>query len=265
MDIRDWPLLSPANATTARSRPTMSLYCHRCDRYFRNQHAINQHFQYSWSHHECPECNFDGEDYEELKQHYYKTEHRIVCDGCNDGDGANWSNRGAYQRHLIDENVCTECDRHFDTPSNLHYVRLPIYLMISLSNKLWLQHKLLHLDRVHDCNHCNASFKTFAHLILHIDGDHCPGMTSDALNIRAAECDWWEDFMHEDFQHIALNDWRFHLNRHNLDYYPYFCPECDSQFTKLSGLLQHVESPACDQDIESGAIGRLVYELGRPS
>ena len=43
----------------------------------------------------------------------------------------------------------------------------------------------------------------------------------------------------------------------------YKCPECDHRFVQLSGLLQHVESPACGEWIDRGSrsIGKLIHWL----
>lgn len=35
------------------------------------------------------------------------------------------------------------------------------------------------------------------------------------------------------------------------------CPDCDEDFTKLSGLLMHAESPACEQALNDGAIVKV--------
>ena len=44
----------------------------------------------------------------------------------------------------------------------------------------------------------------------------------------------------------------------------YKCPGCDDRFVQLSGLLQHVESPACGEGIDHGSesIGKLIHWLG---
>jgi len=40
--------------------------------------------------------------------------------------------------------------------------------------------------------------------------------------------------------------------------YPFRCPECDGEFSTLSGLLQHASSHTCEQTLQSGAIGKLL-------
>jgi len=99
-------------------------WCHRCDRSFQTYNALNQHTRDSSDHHECPECDFDGTSWEDLLDHCRDEGCRIVCEGCNDGGGAHWNNDGiGYREHVESENVCTECDRHFSSSSNLYQVR----------------------------------------------------------------------------------------------------------------------------------------------
>jgi hypothetical protein len=40
------------------------------------------------------------------------------------------------------------------------------------------------------------------------------------------------------------------------DDYKYRCPGCDENFTKVSGLFQHIETPACDSGYH-GSLGKL--------
>lgn len=40
--------------------------------------------------------------------------------------------------------------------------------------------------------------------------------------------------------------------------HPFKCPECDSRYSKLSGLLQHVESEVCGQTMDYGAMRQLM-------
>jgi hypothetical protein len=100
-----------------------SRYCHRCQRSFRTWDALDRHTRHSRKHNECPECDFDGTSWDDLLGHCYEQGCRIVCEGCNDGQGSHWPvDRRAYDEHMITENVCDECDRHFDSPSNLYQV-----------------------------------------------------------------------------------------------------------------------------------------------
>jgi len=98
-------------------------YCSRCERTFSSQRAIQQHYNDSASHNQCEVCGFDGSTWEELLQHHRKTQHRIVCQGCDDGDGIIWvPGSQEYIDHLEEQNVCKSCEGHFESPSNLYHV-----------------------------------------------------------------------------------------------------------------------------------------------
>lgn len=54
---------------------------------------------------------------------------------------------------------------------------------------------------------------------------------------------------------------KMHVNSPVHDPFAYECPGCDSHFTSISGLLQHVESKSCDESIDggSGTIGNMLH------
>lgn len=59
----------------------------------------------------------------DLLTHHRATKHRVVCQGCYDGQGRIWvAGSEEYLTHLEEENVCRECEAHFTSPSNLHHV-----------------------------------------------------------------------------------------------------------------------------------------------
>ena len=61
-----------------------------------------------------------------------------------------------------------------------------------------------------------------------------------------------------------IDDWAFHYSRAYTnnwnDYYRYQCPTCRENFRFVSALLQHVESRACEQEID-GDIEVMLDEL----
>jgi hypothetical protein len=74
----------------------------------------------SASHHRCEDCGFDGSTWEKLLEYHRKTQHRVVCQGCDDGEGMTWiPGSHEYLDHLKEQNVCTTCEEHFQSPSNL--------------------------------------------------------------------------------------------------------------------------------------------------
>jgi hypothetical protein len=99
------------------------MYCERCERDFPNSYAIAQHLDNSSNHHRCSVCAFDGLSWEDLLRHHRSTKHRAVCQGCDNSDGLIWDPESKdYLDHLDDDNVCSACEDHFDSPSNLEHV-----------------------------------------------------------------------------------------------------------------------------------------------
>jgi hypothetical protein len=72
------------------------VWCHRCDMLFKTEQDLNTHRENSMSHWLCHKCSLDFSSQEGLHEHYSDADH-------------NW---------------CYICERDFDTPSNLHQVRL---------------------------------------------------------------------------------------------------------------------------------------------
>ncbi|XTI93707.1 hypothetical protein V2W45_1253331, partial [Cenococcum geophilum] len=219
-------------------------YYSRCGRTFPSQQALQQHYDDSASHNPCEVCGFDGSTWEKLLRHHRKTQHRIVCQGCDDGEGMTWvSGSQEYIDHLKEQNVCKTCERHFESPSNLEH------------------HRMVHLRRSLECYSCYQTFSTYLAMVIHLESGACESEIDIIdLNESAAMCFQWKAYLDEEFRDDLLD-------RHDLrsaysdSVYPFKCPECDTVFTKLSGLFQHVYSKACDQDLYEGKIGKLVRWL----
>ncbi|KAF2825689.1 hypothetical protein CC86DRAFT_370617 [Ophiobolus disseminans] len=216
----------------------MAVRCYRCDRSFRTYNALYQHQRDSRNHNECPECDFDGISWDDLLEHCRDEGCQIVCEGCNDGGGSHWDNDGVnYQDHIETENVCTECDQHFGSLSNLY------------------QHKLSHRAKTYECYQCDRTFKTYGGMIIHLERGTCSNTSEIYLNELAAECHKWRHFVDEDFQGDMYN--ARDLSRLYNNPHPYMCPTCDAKMTKLSSLFQHIESSSCSQTLNDGIIGQL--------
>lgn len=98
-------------------------------------------------------------------------------------------------------------------------------------------------------------------MIIHLESGACASEIEIIdLNESAAECYQWKAYLDADYRDDLLN-------RRNLDFeytkpaYAFRCPKCDTGFTKLSGLFQHVESKACNQGLYAGKMGKLVRWL----
>ncbi|OCK73621.1 hypothetical protein K432DRAFT_277697, partial [Lepidopterella palustris CBS 459.81] len=128
-------------------------------------------------HHICDVCQFDGSSCDELVQHHRSTRHRIMCDGC--GDGGWWiPDSQAYKDHLRDDNVCTICECHFDSPNKLRH------------------HKLVHRKPSVEYYGCTRSFTTYAGMIIHLESGTCAsGIDILDLNKSAAMCYQWQKFL----------------------------------------------------------------------
>lgn len=86
------------------------------------------------------------------------------------------------------------------------------------------------------------------------------GIEAADLNGSAAECFQWRHFIDIEYRSSMLE---CHSLQEKYDdtVYPFKCPTCENIFSKLSGLFQHVETQACDQKLDSGAMKKLVRYL----
>ncbi|KAF2190249.1 hypothetical protein K469DRAFT_560860, partial [Zopfia rhizophila CBS 207.26] len=215
--------------------------CYRCQKTFRSFTALDQHIRDSLFHWECPECYTDCASRDQLLNHYRKDGCRVVCGGCNDGNGASWvPNSNAYRQHVRDYNVCPKCERHFLSTSNLAH------------------HNLTHREPHVECYGCSRKFNRYGGMIIHLEAGTCPsGFDIYDLNQSAAMCFQWKKYIDEDFRYDLLNC--ADLN-HEYGYKvrPFKCPTCESTFPKLSSLFMHAGAPlGCSQTLESGAIAKL--------
>ena len=120
---------------------------------------------------------------------------------------------------------------------------------------------MVHLERSISCYGCYRAFVTYPAMILHLEAGTCPsGIDRIDLNESAAMCYQWAAFIDREYRSELLD-------RESLQgwycgpVYPFKCPECDVNFSKLSGLFQHVYSKACDQRLDQGKIAKLVRWL----
>lgn len=71
-------------------------------------------------------------------------------------------------------------------------------------------------------------------MMIHLESGAC------ASNVDRADVDRW--IFNGSYCDDYLNDWDYDRK--------YTCPQCSRDFKLLSGFLQHVESNACDEDID---------------
>ncbi|KAH7119541.1 hypothetical protein B0J11DRAFT_439926 [Dendryphion nanum] len=228
------------------NRATRGTYCSRCEREFTSRRALQQHYNDSASHYRCEICAFDGPTWDKLLQHYRKTQHRVVCQGCDDGGGMTWvAGSQEYLAHLKEQNVCQVCEVHFPNASNLDH------------------HKMVHLERLIECYGCYRKFTTYPAMILHLESGTCHSEIDIlGLNESTAMCFQWKAYIDEYYRDELLN--REDLqSEYSEPVYPFRCPDCSVVFTKLSGLFQHAYSKACNQGLYGGKIAKLIKWLGK--
>ena len=120
---------------------------------------------------------------------------------------------------------------------------------------------MVHLERSIECYGCYQTFTTYPGMIIHLESGTCASEIDIIdLNESAAQCFQWKAYLDEEFRDGLLNR-RAVQSDYDDTVYPFRCPECDTVFTKLSGLFQHVHSKACSQGLHDGKIGKLVRWL----
>jgi hypothetical protein len=88
------------------------------------------------THYVCTDCDQRHDSWQDLTQHCRQIGCSFVCTGCH-WTGKIWHfDRDGYRRHLEENNVCRDCERHFDTPSNLVHVRVTTYQRIRTARSL---------------------------------------------------------------------------------------------------------------------------------
>lgn len=148
-----------------------------------------------------------------------------------------------YIDHLKEQNVCKTCERPFTSSSNLEH------------------HQMVHMKRSVECHGCCQTFITYPAMIIHLESGACESEIDGIdLNKSAAMCYQWRAYLDGDFRDAML-DCRDIQSEYNEIVYPFSCPGCDTKFTKLSGLFQHVYSNACNQELYQGKIGKLIRWL----
>ena len=136
-------------------------------------------------------------------------------------------------------------------------------------------------------------FATHSAMLIHLESDNCT-VTMPELDHFAEKCyqskkyvvDGCHGYLREERRYIERSHWQNaycralecggcgeefgtgaawqqHENSPVHDRLAYKCPGCDTQFKVLSGLVQHVESDACNEGIHdgTGSIGKILHYL----
>ncbi|GME24843.1 Zinc finger C2H2-type protein [Neofusicoccum parvum] len=219
------------------------VYCERCNRNFVSVDARQMHWDNSCAHNLCDECGFDGEDWDELEDHF--REHGCypyTCHGCN-----TWfRSYPSYSRHTEAVVACPTCDKHCVNQNNLD------------------QHMISHAVAKLECWGCYRKFIYLSHMVLHLESGTCPsGCRLHDINYTLmGQCNNLRRFVSPDY----VQDFR-----HGIDIqkvygraFPFECKGCGDVFRLLSGLCQHMEnSNTCDQHISSVSFRSLQNKFER--
>ncbi|KAI1032819.1 hypothetical protein LB504_006275 [Fusarium proliferatum] len=192
---------------------TTGIRCGRCNKGFRSQHAKQQHVQDSENHHLCGYCPSptDYETLEDLDAHLEEDHH--ICTTCN---YRQFRDGHRLAQHDMDKhNICNMCRRRFQTAQNLK------------------MHKLSHAERIIECAGCSRMFVTESAMLLHLETGTCTS-GADRYSVLDAgrQC-------YRAFYYVSVT--RGH---------PFQCPTCETPFSLMSGLVQHVESDHCDECLD---------------
>ena|SRR5437762_12493355 len=120
---------------------------------------------------------------------------------------------------------------------------------------------MVHLDRSIECYGCTRTFTTYAGMIIHLESGTCDsGVDILDLNESAAMCYQWRHYVDEEYRDDMLGGCDL-PTEYDDTVYPFKCPTCETVFSKLSGLFQHIGSQSCEQRLTEGAVRKLVRWL----
>ncbi|KAK8214498.1 hypothetical protein HDK77DRAFT_150229 [Phyllosticta capitalensis] len=220
--------------------------CKRCDRMFVSRSAREQHWEDSSNHFIClavhangKRCTFDGENIEQLLQHYLVTHEFHSCRGCLQV----FVDFKIYMKHLDEVFACSECQQHHKNENDVE------------------QHMIMHRSRDIPCWGCSRPFPRACDVLYHLEGGYChSGIDSFHLNSIAASFypSWaYIDPAYREDLRLGV-DLSKHYSRENP--LPFLCPGlgCGNKFAKFHALVQHVEMGSCPASAEEGIIARVL-------
>ncbi|KAJ9632914.1 hypothetical protein H2204_007482 [Knufia peltigerae] len=159
--------------------------------------------------------------------------HHWDCHLCNYFDGLD---RESLVEHLADEHgFCWDCEasfRSYEQHRRKDHNRCADCSQEFATRKALLMHAQVHMERNEECYGCDKMFKSPSGILIHLESRTCRSRVTPA-HIEQWAFDSWNS-----------GSYTNHRSSHN----KYRCPECDMNFPKVSALLQHVESPACNED-----------------
>ncbi|KAM5541067.1 hypothetical protein V8D89_005378 [Ganoderma adspersum] len=173
--------------------------CDSCDRWFKNERALEQHKDDSSMHHICHDCNKDFASNMALIQHFTQSPRHHYCRSC-DEHFHDWDD--LYDHYDEEHYYCSICNQVYESELGLHEhrriihadeYRVPCKRMLRDNNALrHHQRSTLHQGRKIDCpmKGCSKSFVSRAALVHHLESGGClSGITRDMVNRIVAKLD----------------------------------------------------------------------------
>ncbi len=93
----------------------------------------------------------------------------------------------------------------------------------------------MHAPKSVECPGCPRNFSSSSAMILHLEEGTCESQVD-----------------HEWVTETALKCYASRFYTSNDPDYDFMCPDCETPFRYISGMLQHIESNSCDEDITEG-------------
>lgn len=95
-------------------------------------------------------------------------------------------------------------------------------------------------------------FKTYGGMLIHLECGTCPSGTDRYdINKTAAMMFQWKKYIDKPLRFQLLE-------KRDPSEKAIFCPGCGQWYDKLSGLFQHIESPACGETLNTVLIRKLM-------
>ncbi|KAF2719023.1 hypothetical protein K431DRAFT_287054 [Polychaeton citri CBS 116435] len=200
--------------------------CTSCDnRRFSSETALLQHVRTANIHHSqwCERCEWLFVSAAARSAHLANAINHWVCNTCGIDEG----DRDSLHDHIEQEHFrCCTCHAQFSCRNDV------------------LMHQQTHQAKDRECYGCYCRFASESGILIHLESGSCAGGVDRG----------WTDIWAFEFDPSGpyINNWD--------SKYQYSCPTCGQDFRLLSGLLQHIESPACNQ-VYDGMIQRLLNHL----
>lgn len=239
-------------------------YCDRCERYFRDDRALEQHEDASTAHWMCRPCGKDFTSEVSLEQHYVQSPRHDYCQTCDE----HFDDDDELLDHLVDEhNGCRSCRKVFPYLSpirisltlfsqtfknavgykahmhQVHWYCEPCDRVFASESNLD-SHSSVHKPKNFSCPGagCNRAFVSQSALVLHWEAGACPsGITRNILNRNVVRLD---------HNHAITNpmrliqgtttNWATDLSWNGSGYE---CFLCNNEYRSLNSLNQHLQSP----------------------